>query len=179
MDFDEFWAKLEPKIDEKIAGKPQEQKPEPAVTADAPLTAESIAEIIQKQAQAASQVAIQQQEESSFAMHMRNKSPDFVSYLSEATDTLGANVSERISALPTLQERLDAVDHFEKQFKQASSKAPITPTQRKARERQESAESTYTELNQKRAAGELTPQQWRDNYFGTVETELSHVADAA
>lgn len=153
-----------PKV-EKVEVKPE------------PFSMDALAALIREQNEAASKANLEKLQETQFDLYVKQRHPDFVSYLSEAEDDFGTKTLERIKSLP-FEDRLSALDKVEAKFKQAQAQSttPITPRQRAIKQQRDSQEEAYRDNSQKLKKGEIPVEDFKNNFWDNFEKELAVVA---
>ena len=173
-----FLEQIGQMMDGKIAVALGGQQPSAQESTSKPASAQDIADLLERREAKMKEEFSSQQLETNFNLHLSNKNPDFVNYLNEATDTLGDKVMDRIAGKATLEERVAAVDAYEKQYLQAaaSSGLPVTEKQRKAQKARADTDGKYQELFTDYP--DLGASR-SDKFFALFEQDLANVADAA
>lgn len=149
----------------------KESTPEPAKES---FSMEGLAKLIADQQEAQSAKLKAEHQESLFDLYLKQKNPDFVSYLAEQEDSFGEKALDRIKSKP-VDDRFGMVDKLEQHYQKAmlTSQQPASPRMREIKKKRDEHVQAYDSNEQKLKSGEANLKDYRDNFWKTLEQETA------
>lgn len=143
-------------------------------TAKEPFSMEGLAKLIAEQQEVQSAKLKAEHQESLFDLYLKQKNPDFVSYLAEQEDNFGEKALDRIKAKP-IDDRFGMVDKLEKQYQKAvlNSQQPASPRMREIKKKRDEHVQAYESSEQKLNSGETNLKDYRETFWKTLEQETA------